>query len=78
MRNTPGDGRVVAKTGSLKEVYALAGWVTTVPGSRLTFVEIVNGAPKDGVKVVDDLAVSLTDYPRQGAPREAIGPKLPT
>ena len=68
----------MAKTGSLKEVYSLAGWATTVPGSQLTFTALVNGQPKDGVKVLDDLAVALTAYPQGSVPRELVGPRPAT
>ena len=78
MRGTPAAGKVVAKTGSLKEVYSLAGWATTVPGSQLTFTALVNGQPKDGVKVLDDLAVALTAYPQGSVPRELVGPRPAT
>ena len=78
MKGTPAAGRVVAKTGSLKEVYSLAGWANTVPGSQLTFVSLINGQPKDGVKVLDDLAVALTTYPQGAAGRDVVGPRPPT
>lgn len=77
MRNTPADGRVIAKTGSLKEVYALSGWVDTVPGSQISFVAIVNGAPKDGVAVVDGFATTLVGYPQAPA-RPLLAPRSPS
>ncbi|MFN8038117.1 MAG: D-alanyl-D-alanine carboxypeptidase/D-alanyl-D-alanine-endopeptidase [Acidimicrobiales bacterium] len=78
MKGTPAAGKVVAKTGSLKDVYSLAGWANTLPGSQLTFVALINGQPKDGVKVLDDLAVALTAFPQGAAGRDVVGPRPPT
>ncbi|MCL1838990.1 MAG: D-alanyl-D-alanine carboxypeptidase/D-alanyl-D-alanine-endopeptidase [Propionibacteriaceae bacterium] len=38
----PGIGRVFAKTGTLKNVASLAGWVTTADGATLTFAAMAN------------------------------------
>jgi D-alanyl-D-alanine carboxypeptidase/D-alanyl-D-alanine-endopeptidase (penicillin-binding protein 4) len=42
MKGGAADGRVVAKTGTLRQVNALAGYVTTRSGSRLAFVAVAN------------------------------------
>jgi len=42
MKGTPAEGRVQAKTGSLRHVNALAGYLTTVKGERLVFSFVVN------------------------------------
>jgi D-alanyl-D-alanine carboxypeptidase/D-alanyl-D-alanine-endopeptidase (penicillin-binding protein 4) len=36
-------GRVVAKTGTLRHVHSLAGYITTAAGQRLAFALFVNG-----------------------------------
>jgi D-alanyl-D-alanine carboxypeptidase/D-alanyl-D-alanine-endopeptidase (penicillin-binding protein 4) len=62
MRDTPAAGRVLAKTGTLRRVNALAGYVTTVRGERLAFAVLVNnqvelsGAAKDAI---DAIAITL-------------------
>lgn len=45
MVDTPAQGRLRAKTGTLREVSALAGYVTTEGGEELAFAIVVNGAP---------------------------------
>jgi D-alanyl-D-alanine carboxypeptidase/D-alanyl-D-alanine-endopeptidase (penicillin-binding protein 4) len=42
MRGTAAEGRLIAKTGTLRHVNALAGYVTTRGGSRLAFSIAVN------------------------------------
>ncbi len=60
MRDTPAEGNVQAKTGSLAAVSALAGFVTTAAGSDLTFAYIIN---QPGIYQVygdlDELATTL-------------------
>jgi D-alanyl-D-alanine carboxypeptidase/D-alanyl-D-alanine-endopeptidase (penicillin-binding protein 4) len=62
MRDTPAAGRVLAKTGTLRRVNALAGYVTAVRGERLAFAVLVNnqvelsGAAKDAI---DAIAITL-------------------
>lgn len=78
LRGTPADGVVTAKTGTLKDVSALAGYATTATGATLTFAVLVNGTlpPKvAATKVDDDVAVAVTTY--SGAATAALGPTPP-
>ncbi len=62
MRGTPAEGRVVGKTGTLRRVNGLAGYVTTVQGERLAFVILVNNqVDLSGVAraAIDDIAGAL-------------------
>jgi D-alanyl-D-alanine carboxypeptidase/D-alanyl-D-alanine-endopeptidase (penicillin-binding protein 4) len=42
LRGTLAEGRIRAKTGSISNVRALAGYVTTVAGERLAFAIVAN------------------------------------
>jgi D-alanyl-D-alanine carboxypeptidase/D-alanyl-D-alanine-endopeptidase (penicillin-binding protein 4) len=62
MRGTPAEGRVLAKTGTIRLARALAGYVTTVRGERLAFAIVVNNAEgrgREAVAAVDEIAVAL-------------------
>jgi D-alanyl-D-alanine carboxypeptidase/D-alanyl-D-alanine-endopeptidase (penicillin-binding protein 4) len=62
MRGTAAQGRVLAKTGTLRLARALAGYVTTTRGERLAFAIVVNNAEGKGREAraaVDDIAVAL-------------------
>ncbi|MET0556509.1 MAG: D-alanyl-D-alanine carboxypeptidase/D-alanyl-D-alanine-endopeptidase [Vicinamibacteria bacterium] len=66
MRGTAADGRLVAKTGTLRHVNALAGYVTTRGGSRLAFAMAVNhhtagGAP--ATAALDEIGALLAGQP---------------
>jgi serine-type D-Ala-D-Ala carboxypeptidase/endopeptidase (penicillin-binding protein 4) len=64
MRNTAAAGNVHAKTGSLDNVSALSGYVTTADGERLVFSVMENNysgaSPKTTVE--DKIAVALANY----------------
>ncbi len=78
MVDTPAEGNVQAKTGSLAAVSALAGFVTTAAGSDLTFSYIIN---KPGIYQVygslDELAKALAGLD-DGPPLEQLEPRAPT
>jgi D-alanyl-D-alanine carboxypeptidase/D-alanyl-D-alanine-endopeptidase (penicillin-binding protein 4) len=62
MKGTPAEGRVLAKTGSLRLARALAGYVTTARGERLAFAIVVNnteGTGREAVAAIDAMAVAL-------------------
>jgi D-alanyl-D-alanine carboxypeptidase/D-alanyl-D-alanine-endopeptidase (penicillin-binding protein 4) len=66
MRGTAADGRLAAKTGTLRHVNALAGYVTTRGGSRLAFSMMVNhhtsgGAP--ATAAIDEIGALLAGLP---------------
>ncbi|MEQ8860588.1 MAG: D-alanyl-D-alanine carboxypeptidase/D-alanyl-D-alanine-endopeptidase [Pseudomonadales bacterium] len=54
LRSTPGEGRMHLKTGSLDDVSAVAGYVTTPGGDRLLVVVLVN-APEAQRGLGEDL-----------------------
>lgn len=67
MRETPAAGNVHAKTGSLRYVYTLSGYVTTAAGERLAFSIMVNNANSTDHSVsprqdIDDLVVMLATF----------------
>lgn len=75
MRNTPAEGRVRAKTGTLAEVNALAGFVETEGGTTLTFAYLINGPDQPrGLMPLDELAAALVTVPT-GPPVEQLAPR---
>lgn len=63
MKGTPAQGRVLAKTGTLRQGNALAGYVLRRDGERLVFAAFVNNhvAPgSEAVTALDAIAVALT------------------
>ena len=76
MVGSPADGRVHAKTGTLNEVNALAGFADTPAGTDITFVLVQNGLQPNGFSFVDGFATLLMDYP-VGPPLDALGPLPP-
>ena len=62
MRGTRAEGRVVAKTGGLQAVSALAGYVSTERGEHLAFAVLINDhvdLVRESWAAIDDLAVAL-------------------
>jgi serine-type D-Ala-D-Ala carboxypeptidase/endopeptidase (penicillin-binding protein 4) len=62
MKGTAAEGRVTAKTGTLRLANALAGYVTTVRGERLAFAIVVNnhaGKGREAVVAIDAVASAL-------------------
>jgi D-alanyl-D-alanine carboxypeptidase/D-alanyl-D-alanine-endopeptidase (penicillin-binding protein 4) len=58
MRGTAARGRVVAKTGTIRHVNALAGYATAPRGERLAFAIVVNhftGEGREAVSAIDQI-----------------------
>jgi serine-type D-Ala-D-Ala carboxypeptidase/endopeptidase (penicillin-binding protein 4) len=76
---TPIVGQLRAKTGSLNQVTALAGYVQTARGSHVSFAYIVNLPPpklitEDDIALGDQLGGILFQYP-ETPDIDALGPK---
>ncbi len=79
-RNTPADGRLRAKTGTLNDVSALAGFAVPGDSSVITFAMVVNGQPPPKTPATsfeDALVLGLFNL-APAAPIEALGPKRTT
>ena len=67
MKNTPAEGNARAKTGSMTNVRALAGYVTTADGEPLVFAILANNfdAPATPVtQTIDAIVVRLATFRR--------------
>jgi D-alanyl-D-alanine carboxypeptidase/D-alanyl-D-alanine-endopeptidase (penicillin-binding protein 4) len=67
MNRTLAEGNVRAKTGTMSNIRALAGYVTTRDGEHLAFVVMLNnfeGAGADAVRAIDAIAVRLASFAR--------------
>lgn len=64
MKGTPAQGRIVAKTGGMRSVKALAGYATSARGARLAFAILVNnhtGPSADVAAAIDAIAEALVE-----------------
>jgi len=62
LRDSPAHGRIAAKTGSLRQAHALAGYATTRAGDRLVFVILVNHHTVPGAEAlaaIDEMCTLL-------------------
>jgi D-alanyl-D-alanine carboxypeptidase/D-alanyl-D-alanine-endopeptidase (penicillin-binding protein 4) len=63
MRRTPAQGRCRAKTGTLSNVSALAGFCDTTGGERVAFAFLMNGVwPGSARALQDRMTVALARY----------------
>lgn len=72
-QGSPAAGRLRAKTGSLREVAALTGYVDPLrPGEPLVFSMMINALPSDatGRAVQEQLGAILAGYPEAPEPEE--------
>ena len=76
MALTPAAGRLRAKTGTLRDVSALSGYVTTADGEELAFAVIVNNAAsiRRARDVQDSVGVRLSVFTRGPAAPARQGP----
>lgn len=63
-RGTKASGNVRGKTGTIDQVSALSGYVTTAAGEQLVFSTIVNGVNENPVRVglIDEIVVALANF----------------
>jgi D-alanyl-D-alanine carboxypeptidase/D-alanyl-D-alanine-endopeptidase (penicillin-binding protein 4) len=67
MKGTAAEGRVRAKTGTMSNIRALAGYATTRGGEHLAFVIFVNNFEGSGLaanQAIDAIAVRLAELTR--------------
>jgi len=65
MKGTPAQGRVQAKTGTLRHVNALAGYLTTLKGERLVFSIVVNLHNRPGREATAAIDAILSELVKQ-------------
>ena len=71
MRGTAAQDRCHAKTGTLRDVSALAGFCTTVGGERVAFAFLMNGVyPASARAVQDRMTVALARYEASSRSRQ--------
>jgi len=63
-KNTAAAGNVRGKTGTIDQVSALSGYVTTASGEPLVFSIIVNGVTNSRIRsaAIDEIVVSLANF----------------
>ncbi len=76
MLGTPAVGRLRAKTGTLSDVSALSGYVTTVSGEELVFALLVNGSRSltRARRAQDSVGILLAEFDRGAPPSEGESP----
>jgi D-alanyl-D-alanine carboxypeptidase/D-alanyl-D-alanine-endopeptidase (penicillin-binding protein 4) len=73
LRQQPVRGRIQAKTGTLRHVHALAGYATTVWGTRRAFAVVLNHyTGRLGRRAIDRVAAAIV-----GAGPAASSPEQP-
>ncbi len=63
-KGTAAQGNMRGKTGTIDQVSALSGYVTTAGGDQLVVSLVVNGVPTVGsrVSLIDEIVVKLADF----------------
>jgi D-alanyl-D-alanine carboxypeptidase/D-alanyl-D-alanine-endopeptidase (penicillin-binding protein 4) len=63
-KGTPGAGNVRGKTGTIDQVSALSGYLTTAGGEPVAFSVVVNGVPDGGTRVslIDEIILSVVNF----------------
>ena len=75
---SPADGKVRAKTGSLRGVSGLTGWTTALDGRSLQFSLVANDLPSDraGTALQDRVVSALATWP-EAPPVSEVAPRPP-
>jgi serine-type D-Ala-D-Ala carboxypeptidase/endopeptidase (penicillin-binding protein 4) len=79
MLGTPAVGNLRAKTGTIRTVSSLSGYVRSADGERLAFSILANGLPAStwaAKRIEDEIGVRLAEF-RRGEPVSATGPETP-
>lgn len=78
-RGSPAAGRVRAKTGTLRGVTALSGWVTTDSGAQVRFANVINTGGRDvtgaDLTLEARVAEAILSYPDSVNPL-ILGPRV--
>ena len=63
-RGTPAENNVRGKTGTIDQVSALSGYVTTAAGEKLAFSVLTNGIPQGSLRTatIDEIVVALAAF----------------
>lgn len=63
-KGTRGEGNVRGKTGTINQVSALSGYLTTTGGEEVIFSALVNGIPETRTRValIDELVMMLVNF----------------
>lgn len=63
-KGTRGQANVRGKTGTINQVSALSGYLTTASGENLAFSVLVNGVPEGRMRVglIDEIVLMLVNY----------------
>ncbi len=63
-KGTKAEANARGKTGTINQVSALSGYVTTAAGERLVFSVLVNGIPETRLRVatIDEIVVALANF----------------
>ena len=63
-KGTKAEANARGKTGTIDQVSALTGYVTTAAGEKLVFSILVNGVPENRLRVatIDEIVVALANF----------------
>jgi len=79
MLGTPAVGNLRAKTGTIRTVSALSGYVRSADGERIAFSILANNLPAStwaAKRIEDEIGVRLAEF-RRGEPVAAAEPEMP-
>jgi serine-type D-Ala-D-Ala carboxypeptidase/endopeptidase (penicillin-binding protein 4) len=63
-RQTPAENNVRGKTGTIDQVSALSGYITTAGGEKLVFSILTNGIPQSRARIetIDEIVVAVANF----------------